>query len=163
MAFDTKQLKTCRELLRVTHLPCRLGITRDRFLDRVFVRFGRFYVTNEAVLVSVEWPEYEHAGDYCWHILKRFEDDDGKLIPFEIEEMPHPAFSNDRIFEDHFTMKPNCGESTPIDPTLLKSVLKLFEINRISPIICHDDRKIELTGHNRDVCIRAVVMGKKAK
>ena len=155
MAFDTKQLRTCKELVKLSKMPKWLG-RYNRFENRIFVRFGQFYVTNEYVLARVEWDEYAHAGDDEWQELTRFMDDDGKLIPFEFEPC-EKQWSND-YFSRMFIKKLD-NEQFGIDPRLLKGVLNLFNINGINPVIVSGEGKYELSGHNKDVSIKALVMG----
>lgn len=161
MAFNKRQLQTCKQLERLLKVP--QGVERSwRFhsgrLKNIFVRFGRFYATNVYSLVGVEWNEYQHVGDDDWQVLKRYADDDGYLIPFEFEPMENP-FVNDDIFEKQFINRIEVNETLEVNPTLLINVLKVFKINDLTPIILHDDSRYELSAHNNDISIRAIVMG----
>lgn len=156
MAFDSKQLRTCKQLMKLTK-PIRGLKSSASLVDKIFVRFGRFYVTNSYVVVSVNWKEYEHAGDEEWLILSRFMDNDGKLIPFEFEPCEMQR-AND-FFERHFLKHVDFSEYLPVNPKLLSSVLKVFEINELTPVMVQDGAKWELSAHNKDVSIKAIVMG----
>lgn len=155
MAFDKKQLRTCKQLLTISK-PIKGLHSNAIFENTIFVRFGRFYVTNNYVLASVEWSEYEHAGDDEWCTLSRFEDN-GKLIRFEFETCEHQR-AND-FFDKHFMTRVDYTEDLPVNPKIFASALKLFEINDLTPIMVHDGARWELSAHNRDVSIKAIVMG----
>ncbi len=162
MAFDKRQLQTCKQLEQLLKVP--QGVEKShRFhsdrLKNILVRFGRFYATNYYSLVRVEWNEYQHAGDYEWQVLKRYADDEGKLLfKFELKPMDNP-FVNDDIFEKQFLDCIEVNEPLEVNPALLINVLKVFKINRLTPIIVHDGTRYELSAHNDDVSIKAIVMG----
>lgn len=118
---------------------------------RAFLRYQRLR------LASVEWDEYQHAGDDEWCVLSCFSDNDGKLIEFEFEPCEKQR-AND-FFEKHFIERVDYTGDLKVNPKLLASVLKIFEINDLTPIIVRDGVKWELSAHNRDVTIKAVVMG----
>lgn len=158
MAFDYKQLRTCKELMKLLKIPSYISRMQHHTLaNAIFVRFGRFYVTNSYVLVCIEWNEYQHAGDEEWQKVSRFMDNDGKLVPFEFETCER-QFSND-FFERFFIDKVDYSEHLPVNAHLLRDVLNVFQINGINPIMEHDGSKWELSGHNNDVSIKAIVMG----
>lgn len=158
MAFDIKQLRTCKELVKLSKVPRYLITSFNPMGEHIYVRFGRFYVTNSYSIVMVEWPEYLHVGDDEWKVLSRFADNEGKLlIPFEFETAERQR-AND-IFEKMFIECVDYSEQVPINAHLLRDVLKVFEINDIPPVIAHDGTKYELAAHNKDVSIKAVIMG----
>ena len=157
MAFDTKQLKTCKELMKLSKTPRYIKSSMNPMGNNIYVRFGQFYVTNSFSLVCVEWDEYQHAGDDEWKVLSRFMDNDGKLIPFEFETAEKQR-AND-IFSRMFMEKVDFSEPLPVNPHLLRDVLKVFEINGLAPIMAQDDSKWELAAHNDDVSIKAIVIG----
>lgn len=158
MAFDdSKQLRTCKELVKLSKTPRYMKTSFNPMGEFIYVRFGRFYVTNSFSIVCVEWPEYEHAGDDEWLVLSRFMNNEGKLIPFEFETAERQR-AND-IFEKMFIECVDYSEQVPINAHLLRDVLKVFEINDIPPVIAHDGTKYELAAHNKDVSIKAVIMG----
>ena len=160
MAFDSKMLKTCKELVKLSKVPRYIDnmSAYNPMGNEIYVRFGRFYVTNGFSLVMVEWNEYQHVGDDEWVTLSRFADNAGKLlIPFEFETAEKQR-AND-IFEKQFIEKADFSEALPVNPHLMRDVLKVFEINDIAPVIYQDGSRYELAAHNGDVSIKAVVMG----
>lgn len=157
MAFDMKQLRTCKELMKLSKIPKYMKSSYNPMGENIYVRFGQFYVTNSFSLVCVEWDEYQHAGDDEWKVLSRFMDNGGKLIPFEFETAEKQR-AND-IFSRMFMEKVDFSEPLPVNPHLLRDVLKVFEINGLAPIMAQDDSKWELAAHNDDVSIKAIVMG----
>ena len=101
MAFDTKQLRTCKELMKLSKIPSYIMRGGHHAIeDTIYVRFGRFYVSNAYTLVCVEWDEYQHAGDDEWQKVSQFMDNAGKLVPFEFEPCER-QFAND-YFERFF-------------------------------------------------------------
>lgn len=157
MAFDMKQLRTCKELMKLSKIPRYIKSSYNPMGENIYVRFGRFYVTNGYSLVCVEWDEYQHAGDDEWKVLSRFMDNNGKLIPFEFETAEKQR-AND-ILSKLFVEKVDYSNQVPVNARLLRDVLKVFEINDLTPIIVHDDSRYELSAHNKDMSIRALVMG----
>ena len=157
MAFDTKQLRTCKELMKLSKTPKYMKSSMTPMGINIYVRFGQFYVTNSFSLVCVEWDEYQHAGDDEWKVLSRFMDNDGKLIPFEFETAEKQR-AND-IFSRMFIEKVDYSNTLQVNAHLLCDVLKVFVINDLTPIIVQDGSRYELSAHNKDVSIRAIVMG----
>ena len=161
MAFDTKQLRTCKELMKLSKAPryiIKSAHSHARFAEgKIFVRFGRFYATNSYVLACVQWPEYEHAGDEEWMELSRFMDNDGKLVKFEFEPCEKQC-AND-FFDKYFIEKLDYSDNLPVNAHLLRDALMLFQINDIAPILYQDGTRWELSGHNKDISIKAIVMG----
>lgn len=158
MAFDKKRQRTFKALIKLTKTPCYMN-GYNSLGEYVFARFGRFYATNGFVLVYVEYPEFEHIADDKWMILKRFEDVNGKLL--ETPELA-PAEKQYRrdMFERFFIndmCKPN--ENPPVNAHLLMDVLNVFKINGLAPVMYSDGSRYELSAHNKDVSIKAVVMG----
>lgn len=161
MAFDTKQLKTCKALWKIATAYDRYYTRSDR-LKGIFVRFGRFYATNAFCLVYVEWPEYQHEGDDEWMTLSPhgFLDENNHLKKFELKPMEN-AFKTNDVFEVAFIQNYNETDSCPVDPRLLKLVLDVFEVNGLSPIIYCDGTRYELSAHDKDISVKALVMGKR--
>lgn len=157
MAFDMKQLRTCKELMKLSKIPRYIKSSYNPMGENIYVRFGQFYATNGYTLVSVEWDEYHHAGDEEWETLSRFMDNAGKLVPFEFEPCER-QFSND-FFERFFIGKADYSEQLPFNAHLMRDVLNVFQINDITPIMVQDGAKWQLSGHNKDVSIKAIVMG----
>ena len=157
MAFDTKQLRTCKELMKLSKTPKYMKSSMNPMGNNICVRFGQFYVTNSFSLVCVEWDEYQHAGDDEWKVLSRFMDNDGKLIPFEFETA-EKQWAND-IFSRMFIEKVDYSNTLQVNAHLLCDVLKVFVINDLKPIIVQDGSRYELSAHDKDVSIRAIVMG----
>lgn len=157
MTFGMAQLRTCKELLKISKAPRYMEGAYNSFEGKIFVRFGRFYATNAFALVCVEWDDYQHAGDEEWCELSRFMDNEGKLIKFEFEPSER-QFSND-FFERQFMNRVNFADLLPVNPKLLASVLKIFEVNDLMPIMVQDGTKWQLSAHNKDVNIKAIVMG----
>jgi len=157
MAFDMKQLRTVKHMLKISKTPKGMPSVYNRFEDKIFVRFGCFYTSNGYSLISVNWDEYEHAGDEEWLELTRFMDNAGKLIKFEFK--PADVQFNNNIFEKQFLERVEMSDTLPVNARLLRDVLYIFQINDIAPIMFHDGARWELSGHNRDVSIRAIVMG----
>lgn len=165
MAYDKKMLRTCKCLEKLCKPPKYITggnkALEIECLQNVFVRFGRFYATNQYSLVSVNWPEYEHVGDECWMTLCQYTDDDGNLlIPFICVEMEKP-FTDNGIFEKQFVERCDYSKYLPFNPRLMRDVLEIFQVNGLSPIIVQDDSRYELSAHNKDVSINAIVMGEK--
>lgn len=46
MAFDTKQLRTCKELMKLSKIPIYMKSSYNLMGENIYVRFSRFYVTN---------------------------------------------------------------------------------------------------------------------
>ena len=157
MAFNMKQLRTCKELMKLSKIPRYMKSSYNPMGERIYVRFGQFYVTNSYVIVCVEWDEYQHAGDDEWKVLSRFMDNAGKLIPFEFEASEMQR-AND-IFSRMFIKKVDYSNQLPVNAHLLRDVLKVFEINDLTPIIVQDGSRYELSAHNNEVSIKALVMG----
>lgn len=157
MAFDMKQLRTVKHMLKISKTPKGMASVYNCFEDKIFVRFGRFYTSNGYSLISINWDEYEHAGDEEWLELTRFADNEGKLIKFEFK--PADVQFNNNIFEKQFLERVEMIDTLPVNPRLLRDVLYIFQLNDIAPIMLHDGARWELSGHNRDVSIRAIVMG----
>lgn len=160
MAFDTKQLRTCKELVKLSKVPRYLakhGAYAPRTHEgKIYVRYGQFYVTNNFSLVRVDWPEYQHAGDEEWVTLSRFMDNDGRLCEFEFESA---NIIDTRYFAKHFIDRVDFSENPPVNAHLLRDVLNIFQINDLAPILACDSSKWELIAHNKDVSIKALVMG----
>lgn len=161
MAFDSKQLRTCKELWKIAVAYDKYYKRNDR-LKGIFVRFGRFYATNSFCLVYVEWPEYQHEGDEQWMTLSPygFLDENNRLKKFELQVLENPFVAND-IFEQNFIHNYNDTGSCSVDPKLMKMVLNVFEINDLCPIIYCDGTRYELSAHSIDISIKAIVMGKR--
>lgn len=161
MAFDSKQLRTCKQLWKIATAYDKYYKRSDR-LKGIFVRFGRFYATNSFCLVYVEWPEYQHEGDEQWMTLTPygFLDENNHLKKFELEPMYNEFNTND-IFEKQFIQNYNEAGNCPVDPKLMEMVLNVFEINGLSPIIYCDGARYELSAHSKDISVKAVVMGKR--
>lgn len=162
MAFDTKQLRTCKELVKLSKAPRYIAKGAHSYAHfaegKIFVRFGCFYATNSYVLACVQWPEYEHAGDEEWMELSRFMDNDGKLTKFEFEPCEKQR-AND-FFDKHFINRViDNSESLPFNARLMRDALMLFQINDIAPIMYNDGTRWELSGHNEDVSIKVILMG----
>lgn len=161
MAFDTKQLRTCEELVKLSKPPKYMkNIVNSTLYEKIFVRFGRFYVANGFSLVMVEWDEYGiHVGEDDWLILSRFMDNDGKLIKFEFEACERKLAID--IFERQFiqNVADIANDGLAVNPHLLRDVLNVYQINGIDPNMYHDGLRWELSGHNQDVSIKSIVMG----
>lgn len=163
MAFDKKRQRTFKELVKLTKTPRYMKSSYNPLGEHVFARFGRFYATNSYVLVYVEYPEFEHIADDEWMVLERFEDENGKLL--ETPELaPAEKQFKKEMFEQYFIndmCKPN--ENPPVDARLLMDALNIFKINGLAPNIFSDGQRYELSAHNKDVSIKALVMGLRSK
>lgn len=163
MAFGTKQLKT---LDWMQHLGGRRypGIkgAYNPYDQYIFVRFGRFYATNGYILASVEWSEYEHAGDEGWRVIDDYKDGKGRLLsPITFANPQICDTMRDRIFEDQFIRQYDHSDCGPYNPRLVSECMKPFTINNIMPIIIIGTNKLEFAGHDKDVSIRVLMMGLK--
>lgn len=159
MAFDKKRQRTFKELVALTKIPRFVKSTYNPLGERVYARFGRFYASNGLILVMVEYPEFEHISDDEWMVLERYEDITGKLL-----EMPELSVSEKQYSKelfDQFFIKELCApnENPPVNVRLFASILNVFKINDLTPTILSDGSKYELSAHNKDVSIKAVVMG----
>lgn len=163
MAFDSKRLKMFKYL-------DDLSQNRQGYAKRIYnsikdicVFCGSIYATNGVVLVKVDYPEFEHMSDDVWSVVDHFCDDDGKLLEKPFLVMREKQFNDNRIFDKFFT--PNYDEPFPtsnivIDARVLESALKPFKIYGICPYIYVENDKMHFSGHNKEVSIRLVAMGK---
>lgn len=161
MAFDTKQLKTFDWLqkLGMKKVP-GLKSAYNPYESYIFVRFGRFYATNGYILASMEWPEYEHAGDEGWCVIDDYKDGKGRLLsPVTFSNPRICGLMRDREFEDQFIRLWDTQDAGPYNPRLVSECMKPFIINNIMPYIVIGANKLEFTGHDKDVSIRVVMMG----
>ena len=152
MAFDTKRLKTFKWLDDLAKK------SRYYRMQNILARFGSLYATNDIVLAKVDYPEFEHMGDFEWLQIVHYLDDDGNLLEAPTAKRLDDQFSDNRIF-DHFFDDEFAALEYSIDPKVLKTGLKGFEINRINPVIYTSQNKVYLMGHNKDVSIRVCMMG----
>ena len=113
----------------------------------------------------VEYPEFARFGDDEWLQLVKFEDLDTKMIletpEFEAVERSMPK----EIFERHFIEPangiPEIKNGLKVDPQSLRTVLEVFQINELKPMMYTDEIRWDLSAHNHDVSIKAIVMGAK--
>lgn len=155
MAFDKKRLKTFDYLCSLYNK--KYWTQYHGSLDHVFVYCGSLYATNSTVLVKVDYPEFEHLSDYEWGIVKQYKNADGLLLQTPVIEICERQFTRD--FFDKFFFDIQDIFRMNIKPAVLKDMLKPFEINNINPSISFDSSRIMLTGHNKDISIRAIGMG----
>ena len=162
MAFDKKQLRTFKELSKLSNSPRYMkGVSYNRFSGRILARFGRLYVTNGYSLVMVEYPEFNDFGNDEWCEVTKYVDANGNMIKPELKPCEHQY--SDRIMEQHFIepADPKQVCDLPVNAHLLRDVLNVFQINGLTPIIVNDGTRYELSAHNKDVSIKAIVMGLK--
>ena len=152
MAFDTKRLKTFKWLDDLAKN------SRHSRMQNVLARFGSLYATNDIVLAKINYPEFEHIGDFEWLQIVHYLDADGNLLEAPTAKRLDDQFKDDR-FLDHFFDDKFAALEYSIDPKVLKTGLKVFEINRINPVIYTSQDKLFLMGHNKDVSIRVCMMG----
>lgn len=160
MARDKKQLRTFKELVKLSNTPRYMKeVSYNRFSGRILARFGRLYVTNGYSIVMVEYPEFSDFGNDEWCEVTKYVDVNGNMIKPELEPCEQ-QYSN-TIMEQHFIEpadpKQVCDLS--VNAHLLRDVLNVFQINDLTPIIVNDGMRYELSAHNKDVSIKAVVMG----
>lgn len=158
MAFDDKRLKTMQWLNR---LSCKkiagLPASYNPYSGKIIAQYGRLYSTNGYILAAIEYAEFEHIADYGYMEVDTFEKD-GKLLELpilkEIDKQPSKG-----IFENMFIDRVEYNQSNTFNPYLIAECMQPFKINDISPIIIHDDMRIEFVGHNNDVSIKVIMMG----
>ena len=163
MAFDKKRQRTFKELVKLTKIPRYIKSGYNPMGEHVFARFGRFYATNGYMIVCVEYPEFEFIADDEWMMLERFEDENGKLLETPELVPAERQFKSD-MFEQFFIddmCVPN--QNLPVDARLLMDALSVFKINGLAPTVFSDGSRYELSAHNKDVSIKAVVMGLRSK
>ena len=163
MAFDSKRLRTFKLLESISNSQssyCKNNFPR---FPQIMVRDGQFYATNEIVLAKVEYPEFEHLSDYVWSNVKNYTGEDGLLLQIpEIEER-EKQFLNNNIFDQFLNLLEDRyvhANEKPIDCKVLEHGLKGFKINGISPLVYTAYDRIILCGHNKDVSMRVMMMGK---
>ena len=148
MAYDSRQLRTLKW--------CE-GIAKDSRFD-MMMYCGSIYVTDEYILAKIDYPEFYHLSEWEWSRITRYTDDEGYLLKVPETELLERQFFNNRIFDDMFHRQLHRFECV-FNPKLMRKILKPFEINCIFPTITTSETSIELSGHNSDVSIRALMMG----
>ena len=160
MAYDKKQLRTFKELVKLSNTPRYMkGVSYNRFTGRILARFGRLYVTNGYSLIMVEYPEFSDFGQDEWCEVTKYVDVNGNMIKPELKPCER-QYSN-TIFEQLFIEPGDYKQvcDLPVNAHLLRDVLNVFQINDLTPIIANDGLRYELSAHNNDVSIKAAVIG----
>lgn len=159
MAHDAKQLKTFKFLQKIAEGKQRYAADAWNPYNDVFSIFGVLYATNGIVLLSVEYPEFEHISDDGWKKVSGFLDEKGYLLKQPI--LSDVEFNmRERLFADQFVKQHHYDNEFKINPAVLNDGVYLFKVYGINPnVIMGDGGKLELVGHNKDVCIRALMMG----
>ena len=156
---EKKRLRTLKELQKISNNPRYMVGFYNPNEGNIYVRFGQFYAGNCYVVVMCEWADKLHEGDEAWQILTGFEGDDFEYEPCD-RDLPNDYFKK-------FFFHPSCADfSWPdhnvqpkFNARLMREVLNVFQINDIAPNMVTDGAKFELSGHNDDVSIQAIVMG----
>lgn len=159
MTFDKKRQRTFKELVKLTKTPRYMKSSYNPLGEHVFARFGRFYATNAYILVRVDYPEFEHVADDEWMVLERFEDANGNLLETPELVPAEKQFKRD-MFEQFFIDDMCAPNQNPrVDARLFMDALNVFKINGLAPNVFSDGSCYELSAHNKEVSINAVVMG----
>lgn len=163
MAFDSKRLHTFKWLESIASSCSSYCKTYFPRFPEIMVRNGSIYATNEIVLARLDYFEFEHLSDYVWSNITSYTDEDGLLLPIPFIEKREKQFFNNEIFDQYLNL---LGETIiqvnekPIDCRVLEHGLKGFKINGISPLVYTYYDRILLCGHNEDVSMHVVMMGK---
>lgn len=155
MAFDKKRLKTFDYLSTLHNKKYRTYYYMP--FDYIYVYCGSLYATNGVVLVKVDYPEFEHLSDYEWSVIKEYKNVGEILLETPVIEKYSRQLPNDYFDNLFFDIQDIYRLN--VQPAVLKDMLKPFEINNINPSISFDATRLMLTGHNKDVSIKALGMG----
>lgn len=150
MAYDNRRLKTFKWLDKL----------QARYRFPLYVYSGLIYACDEYMVARVEYPEFYHLSDWEWSQITRYTDDDGYLLKIPEMKIADRQFNDNRYFEKLFIDEWHAMEGC-FDVKMMKEAMKPFEYNRIDPSICTCENKVELSGHNKDVSIKVVFMGKR--
>ena len=159
MTFDSKRLRTFKLLENIAQ--CNNAYHKSNFprFPHILAYCDSIYATDEIVLVKVDYPEFAHLSDYVWSEIVEYTDEKGMLLETPIVQERERQFNDRRFFDKFFDDTSITAFEKTIDPRVLKTGLKVFEINKINPTVCTAYDRVFMMGHNRDVSIRVCMMG----
>ena len=158
MAFDTKRGRVLQWLDKLAEGNARYCKPLTSHPRSILTLYGRLYATNAIILAEVQYPEFEHISDYGWMKVDSFFDDNGYYLEFPTLAEPDYVY-HDKYLSDMFIDKIVPTVDFKFDVRVMKDALKPFEIYGIKPNMVISDSKCELTGHNKDVSMRVMMMG----
>lgn len=159
MAYGTNQLKAFKYLQKIAEGRQRYAKNAHCLYKDIYTIYGSLYATNGIVLAQVDYPEFEHISDDGWKVVESFTDEKGYLRISPVLSVNRPRPMRDDIFSDMFIKRNHFESGFAIDPKVLKDGLYLFDIYKMNPSIAIDGHKLELSGHDREVSIRVLMMG----
>ena len=159
MAFDSKRLRTFKWLEDIAQ--CNNAYRKSDFprFPHILTYCDSLYATDEIVLAKVDYPEFAHLSDYVWSEVVGYIDEKSMLLETPIIQERERQFTDRRFFDKFFEDTSITAFEKTIDPRVLKTGLKVFEINKINPNVCTTYDRVFMMGHNRDVSVRVCMMG----
>lgn len=156
---DTKRGKIFKWLDGLANKKARYAKTCIG-IPEVLTIFGRLYATNGIILAQIDYPEFEHLSDEGWKAIDSFVDGKGYFLETPILKDASRVY-RERIFDDKFIKEIEVTHDFLFDPSVMKDALYPFTTYDISPTMIVSGDKCELSGHNGEVSIRVLFMGKK--
>ena len=158
MAFDSKRLRTFEWLEDIAQCNNAYRRSFPRF-PHILAYCDSLYATDEIVLAKVDYPEFAHLSDYVWSEIVDCTDEKGMLLEMPIIQERERQFTDRRFFDKFFEDTSITAFEKVIDPRVLKTGLKVFEINKINPNMYTAYDRVFMMGHNHDVSIKVCMMG----
>lgn len=158
MAYDDKQLKTFKwlqDLASNRHAYAKDFINSAPY---IYVYCESIYATDNIILAEVSYNYPNAYTNYEWGKIEQFTDAGGFLLEEPVVTILERQFNDHRFFSRFFDTEcsyPDCV----FNPKVVKQALKVFEINKVAPVICSVENGLCFMGHNHDISIRVLAMG----